>query len=498
MCDASCTAALQPNDAVDLVVFWTNTSSPAYVKQWDTIKPPGSDLSQEAMELRWAMRSWAKHGLLERVRKVFVVHNADEGAPSWFSPAENFEAVSLEAVAAEAGAKGPSRNRNARASLAHHVPGAADWIVLMPDDLLLGKKLDFRDLYDGSAELIKTHLPATVEEADTTPHARAARKSHTMLDDLFGPAQRRAAGPRPSPVLIRRCIAEALESRFGDALASTRKDMSHTEGAENVQYETLYGNYAAACEMAENDDSFPARVAGFHAGAGEEEEGESDRDDAGPALDPSQVQEQLDEQSRDPAPYIRLMDLSARIPGKSGGKNGKNGDSEARERARKQQGGWASARQGIEDWLAQEFSERGPCEKKVVPGSRRVEKIADVVRENLRRAASGSDMPTGGSGSGSGSGSNMPTGGAFATPEQYQKMGEMASALQHRVTEARTARAARRQAVLQVFLPGGSGSGSGPVAAGSGSEDPLSTLNPEEEEEVAKVLKTDGVLPAES
>lgn len=229
---------------VDVVITWVDDRQPGYGELLTSHAAAPADLDPARTRdnldiLRFGLRAlehhapWVRHVYLLTCRpqvprwlikdhpKLTVVHH-DEVMPAALLPTFNSFAI---------------------ISHMHLIPGLSENFLYLEDDMVFLRSVERESFTDGASR------PLVFERGKLTPRHQTIRNRHTerpwnlalaesnrLLDEAYGPAQRRYVNH--VPLLISKRRWQAMIERFPDAFAVTRR--SPFRAAGNVAPEYLY------------------------------------------------------------------------------------------------------------------------------------------------------------------------------------------------------------------------------------------------------------------
>jgi Stealth protein CR2, conserved region 2/Stealth protein CR4, conserved region 4/Stealth protein CR3, conserved region 3 len=120
----------------------------------------------------------------------------------------------------------PTFNSFAIVSMLAHLPDVSERFLYLEDDRLLGAPITTADLWDSRdrvwlyPKLKRSQAPARRLVAGDSPWNQAVAQANHLLDERYGARARPEI--KHAPVVFDRAAFATFESRFADALASTR------------------------------------------------------------------------------------------------------------------------------------------------------------------------------------------------------------------------------------------------------------------------------------
>jgi len=171
----------QGHPVVDVVYTWVNGSDPAHIALRGQYIPPdaysgtmdvGEGRSKPVGNLEYRFRDFGKASTLlfslrsirvfaPWIRNIYIV-TADRQRPSWLDEDKaetmNIHFVSHKTIFSSKQGALPTFNSCAIETQISKIPGLAECYIYLNDDFLLGKKLDFEDLWPEDSSLPNIHF----------------------------------------------------------------------------------------------------------------------------------------------------------------------------------------------------------------------------------------------------------------------------------------------------------------------------------------------------
>lgn len=86
----------------------------------------------------------------------------------------------------------------------HHIPGLSDWVLFVPDDMLLMRTHRWSDFVDFREGILKSHL---------VPYFSVASILNGAIEKALGPLNY-TGGDYHAPFLVKRCYLEEIEAKM--------------------------------------------------------------------------------------------------------------------------------------------------------------------------------------------------------------------------------------------------------------------------------------------
>jgi len=241
---------------VDLVITWLNSSNATWRSTMKTFpgpdygtrdatelyNPHGDSLVDTFVELKYALRSFETHGLMNYVRKIFIVHSDLYSPPNYLNPQnEQLQFVRHSDMWLESAKSAglPNFNRNAIDSNVHRIKGLGDWYLTLMDDQFLIKPFKFVH-FIGPEGLYECGKATDIVRRSTNDYDRGGvQTAAKLLAARYGDKSR--LGPNHQPYLTWRPARELMERLWPDEHTSTAKSRygRHTD----MMMSCLYKNF---------------------------------------------------------------------------------------------------------------------------------------------------------------------------------------------------------------------------------------------------------------
>ena len=270
--------------SLDLVVTWLNNTGTRYQAElkrhspegykWDhgaydgppevVFNPDHVDLCDTFVELKYALRSWEKHGLMDHVRHVYIVHSELHDGPCYLNeshPQLTFVRHSDMWLPAAAESGLPTFNRNAILANIHRIPGLGAQYLFLNDDYILQDTFDYADFIRDGGTVGSFTGSGTAKEASLKLGNWGSQfmyRSVALLQDTFGsgqPYRKWGQGGSHFPVMVWRPAQDEMAEEWASEylLTSSNRDARGSD----LQFETLYQNYMMATDRGDCFDDDP-------------------------------------------------------------------------------------------------------------------------------------------------------------------------------------------------------------------------------------------------
>ena len=269
---------------LDLVVTWLNNTGTRYQAElkrhspeeykWDhgaydgppevVFNPDHVDLCDTFVELKYALRSWEKHGLMDHVRHVYIVHSELHDGPCYLNeshPQLTFVRHSDMWLPAAAKSGLPTFNRNAILANIHRIPGLGAQYLFLNDDYVLQDTFNYADFIRGGGTVGSFTGSGTAQEASQKLGnwgSQFMHRSVELLQAKFGngqPYRKWGEGGSHFPVMVWRPAQDEMAKEWPSEylLTSSTRDARGSD----LQFETLYQNYMMATDRGDCLDDDP-------------------------------------------------------------------------------------------------------------------------------------------------------------------------------------------------------------------------------------------------
>ncbi len=245
------------SDEVDIVMPWTNLSeSGYYTRVGDSFFRSLEQLRQAYVntssrrppfsEVVFALRSLDKWGLLQRARRVFILYDDDlHGPPSFVADGQD-RVVPLPASLLFAGSPFVRRRRRLHATLSrlHRIPGLSDFVIFVPDDCLMMRRLKWEDFVSAETGRILSRL------APMSANKPLNRFLQQLMQRHFAVPFFQVGTDLHAPFMIKRCYLEEMEARFCDELYQCDEDVARRDVCDfsSFHFQLFAQNYQAMRE----------------------------------------------------------------------------------------------------------------------------------------------------------------------------------------------------------------------------------------------------------
>lgn len=163
------------------VYTWVNLSSISYQQAWARLGLPTIAVPSTAhsfTELKYALRSLHKHGLWDRLNRIYIVIDRVHGPPSWLDLGHpKVVVVPHERIFSDKSAL-PTRNFNAIMANIHRIPNLANWFIVSTDNYVLARRFKLVEMYETQHKLIHTFLTDGIYPSSNSWQVSAARRAH--------------------------------------------------------------------------------------------------------------------------------------------------------------------------------------------------------------------------------------------------------------------------------------------------------------------------------
>lgn len=238
-----------------------NFSSAAYQKQFEAlnISVPHVRASPDSfLELRWAFRSLEKNGLMDKIRRIFVVMDDATDPPNWLDLKNKKVQIVPHSSIIVARDGLPTSNLNAIMMNLHNIPDLSDWFLYSSDDEYLLREFVLNSVYNSKSSRLITHMRTHPALRDKDLDPVSGDFSNRLLEAEFGPKPR-LVGSHHAPILVSKCLARLMESFWPRQHLETTLHRVSIPSRE-LHFQTLYQNFALDCGLAEQsvniDDYF--------------------------------------------------------------------------------------------------------------------------------------------------------------------------------------------------------------------------------------------------
>lgn len=212
--------------------------------------PSNHTLEDTFVELKYALRSFEKYGLMENVRKVFVVHSDLYSPPNYLNGEhEQLEFVRHSEIWIDDAKQDglPNFNRNGIESNLHFIPGLGEWYFALADDAFLLQSFRWRDFIGESSIRVCDGADPSAGSPNSGGWKGGMTTAARLVNARFGKAHR--VGDDHEPFLVWKPAVERIRDIWPNVLLSTAQSRYGHDG--NVQMSALYRNFMVASKLAE-------------------------------------------------------------------------------------------------------------------------------------------------------------------------------------------------------------------------------------------------------
>jgi len=242
---------------LDLVITWLNSSNATWRSTMKSVPGPaiakidGSELYNPKndslvdtfIELKYALRSFEKHGLMKYVRKVFIVHSDLYSPPNYLNGEHDqlqFVKHSDMWLESTKSVGLPNFNRNAIDSNVHRIKGLGEWYLTAMDDQFLLKPFKW-------SHFIGPDGVRVCGKGGNGPHKKwgdggylgAMKTAAQLLETRFGVRSRTMSDHEP--YLAWRPAREQMESLWPNQHIANAQTQFGAE--KNIHLGCLYKNF---------------------------------------------------------------------------------------------------------------------------------------------------------------------------------------------------------------------------------------------------------------
>ncbi len=236
--------AEKADSAIDAVITWVDDSTPGYLdllRSYAAVAPDRDpSRTRDNLELlRFGLRGLERHA--PWIRRVYLLTCRPQ-KPDWLAAAHPRLSVIHHDEIMPAHIL-PAFNSFAIVSHMHLIPGLSENFLYLEDDMLLLRPVAPANFMDEAGKPLVfergrlTPVYASIRRPETErPWNLALAESNRLLDQAFGPAQRRYANH--VPLLVNRRQWQRMTERFPEAFQHTRQSRFRARG--NIAPEYLY------------------------------------------------------------------------------------------------------------------------------------------------------------------------------------------------------------------------------------------------------------------
>jgi hypothetical protein len=238
-----------PDEPVDLVYTWVDDRFSGYVDTLNRYADKPADASPNRTRdnldlIKYSLRSVERRA--PWIRRI-VILSCRPQVPEWLDTrVEGLEVVHHDQIMDPAIL--PTFNSFAIITHLHLIPDLSRRFVYLEDDMLLTNRLDIRDFLDDDGRYrvfeAKSAAPTrrTEDPGRSSPWNLALATSNHLLDERFGPADRRRV--EHQPLLIDKSLWAEMLEEWPDETAATRGSRFRANG--NIAPEYLYPHWLLA------------------------------------------------------------------------------------------------------------------------------------------------------------------------------------------------------------------------------------------------------------